>query len=77
MMCFYNLFNFGEAWGPRLVASEKISDRLEITYSTNVGELNQQGVSLDYSFTKKFAISGYTNQMGNSGIDLKFKMKFR
>ena len=72
-----NIFNFGNSAGPTLKASEKISKRLEITYTTNVGQLNRQGVSLDYSFSKKFSVEGYTDQIGKSGIDLKMKIKFK
>lgn len=72
-----DLFAFGNSWGPQLVASEQINDRLEVTYTTNVGQLNQQGVRLDYKLSKFFSVEGHTNQTGQSGVDLKYSLKFK
>ena len=72
-----DLFAFGNSWGPQLVASEQINERLEVTYTTNVGQLNQQGIRLDYKLSKFFSVEGHTNQTGKSGIDFKYSLKFK
>ncbi|MFC1569856.1 translocation/assembly module TamB domain-containing protein [bacterium] len=37
-----NLFKFGKSWGPQLLASKKLSDRLLLTYRSSVGQSNAQ-----------------------------------
>lgn len=72
-----NLFYFGKSWGPQLLASKKITDRMEISYSTTVGYANEQNIRLDYRLSKNFSVQGQTDQKGQSGIDLKFRLKFK
>jgi autotransporter translocation and assembly factor TamB len=72
-----NLFKFDDSWGPRLVASRRISRRVELTYSTTVGHLNDQGVRLGYQLTPRISIQGETNQAGRSGIDLRYGLRFK
>ena len=72
-----NLFNIGKSTGPQLVASEQISDRVGITYSTAVGHLNEQQIRLDYRLSKYFSLEGQTDQKGRSGIDVKYKLRFK
>ncbi|UCE66694.1 MAG: translocation/assembly module TamB domain-containing protein [Candidatus Zixiibacteriota bacterium] len=72
-----NLFRFDDSWGPRLVASRRISKRVELTYSTTVGHLNDQGVRLGYKLTPRLSIQGETDQAGRSGIDLRYGLKFK
>ena len=71
-----NLFQFGKSWGPQLVASKKLSDRLSLTYKTAVGQSNTQEVRLDYKLTRRISLEGQTDQKGKSGIDLLYKLKF-
>ena len=72
-----NLFNFGSSWGPQLVASKKITDRIALTYDTSAGELNDQGIRLDYRLKKNLYLQGRTNQNGRSAIDIKYGIKFK
>lgn len=72
-----NLFNIGKSSGPQLVASEKISDRVGITYTTAVGHLNEQKIRLDYRLSKYFSLEGQTDQKGRSGIDVKYRLRFK
>jgi autotransporter translocation and assembly factor TamB len=72
-----NLFKFDDSWGPHLVASRRISRRVELTYSTTVGHLNDQGVRLGYKLTPRISIQGETNQVGKSGIDLRYGLRFK
>ena len=70
-----NLFQFDKNWGPQLIASKKLSKRTELTYTTTVGRINDQGIKLAYKLTERLAIEGQTDQIGRSGIDLTYKMK--
>ena len=72
-----NLFKFDKSWGPQLLASKKLSDRMEVYYTTNVGHMNEHNVRLEYALTKKFSLEGQTDQQGRSGIGLKYKLKFK
>ncbi len=72
-----NLFNAGKSSGPQLIASEKISDRMEITYTTAVGHLNEQRIRLDYRLNKYFSVESETDQRGRSGVDLKYRLRFK
>jgi len=72
-----NLFNFGKTWGPQLLASKKLSERMSVTYSTTVGHMNDQNVRLDYKLNEKFSLEGQTDQRGRAGMDLKYKLKFK
>jgi len=72
-----NLFKFGKSWGPRLVASKKITDRMEVTYTTNVGHFNERSVRIDYRLSKYFWLESETDQLGKAGLDLKYKIKLK
>jgi len=72
-----NLFNVSKSSGPQLIASEQISDRMDITYSTAVGHMNEQKVRLDYRLNTYISIMGETDQKGRSGLDLKYRLRFK
>jgi len=72
-----NLFRFGKSWGPQLLASKKITDRMEISYTTRVGHANEQSIRLDYRLSKILSLEGQTDQQGQSGLDLKFRWKIK
>jgi len=50
---------------------------MSVTYSTAVGHMNEQKVKLDYKLNDKFSLEGQTDQRGRSGLDLKYKLKFK
>jgi len=72
-----NLFKFDESWGPQLVASKRLSTRLNVTYSTTVGHLNDQTVRLGYRLTRGFMLQGETDRQGSAGLDLKYGFSFK
>ncbi|MFH0883408.1 MAG: translocation/assembly module TamB domain-containing protein [bacterium] len=72
-----NLFNFGDNWGPQLLASKQLSNRVRVTYSTRVGHLNEQGIRLDYQLTNKWSIESQADQQGGTGVDLKYRVRFK
>lgn len=71
-----DLFRFDKSWGPRLVASKKISRRMDVTYTTTVGYINDQSIQLDYRLSKKLSLESQTDQRGRSAIDLKYILRF-
>jgi autotransporter translocation and assembly factor TamB len=72
-----NLFRFNRSWGPQLLASKRISDRVELTYSTTVGYINDQSIRLDYLLSRHFSVEGQTDQRGQSSMNLKYRLRFR
>lgn len=72
-----NLFNFDKSWGPQVLASKRFSDRVELTYSTTVGHMNEQSVQLGYQLSRRFSLEGRTDQRGRSSIDIKYGLRFR
>jgi autotransporter translocation and assembly factor TamB len=72
-----NLFRFDNSWGPQLLASKKISPRMEITYTTTVGHSNENSFRLDYLLSKHFSLEGQTDQQGRSGMNLKYRLRLK
>ncbi|MBC8383348.1 MAG: translocation/assembly module TamB domain-containing protein [Candidatus Cloacimonetes bacterium] len=72
-----NLFNFGDSWGPQLVASKQLSKRMKVTYSTRIGYLNEQSIELDYKLTDHFYLQGQADQEGNAGVDVIYRVNFK
>lgn len=72
-----NLFRFDDSWGPELLAAKRFSDRVEITYQTNIGHLNEYNIRLDYRLTRRFSLQGETDQFGRSGLDIKYGLKIK
>lgn len=72
-----NLFNVSSSWGPQLLASKKLTDRMEVTYTTRVGHMNEQGIKLDYKLSEHFSVEGQTDQQGQTGLDLIYKLRFK
>jgi autotransporter translocation and assembly factor TamB len=72
-----NLFNFGDSWGPQLVISKSISPRTKITYSTNVGHINDQSFRLSYQLNPKWSLAGETDENGNSSLSIIYDLRFK
>jgi autotransporter translocation and assembly factor TamB len=73
-----NLFDVGsENWDPTLLVSKEINPRLSVTYVTNIGRFNENGVEVNYKLTKFFSLEGQAFQTGEGGIDLKYEVRFK
>jgi autotransporter translocation and assembly factor TamB len=72
-----NLFSRDRNWGPQLLASKRISPRVELTYTTTVGHSNENSFRLDYRLSKHFSLEGETNQQGRAGMNLKYRLRSR
>ena len=63
--------------GPKLTASKRLTEGLDLTYSTVVGYSNDQMIKLGYKVSDNVVLEGESDQRGRTGIDLKFKYKFK
>jgi autotransporter translocation and assembly factor TamB len=72
-----NLFRFGKTWGPQLLASKKLNNRMEISYTATAGDANEQNIRLDYKLSDHLSLEGETDQKGQSWLDLKYQLKFK
>ncbi len=72
-----NLFKFDKSWGPQLLASKKLSEKMSLTYKTTVGHMNDQSIKLNYKLTRKFSLEGQTDRQGRSGLDLIYGLRFK
>ncbi|MGB7063243.1 MAG: translocation/assembly module TamB domain-containing protein [Candidatus Zixiibacteriota bacterium] len=72
-----NLFSRDRTSGPQLLASKKISPRVELTYTTTVGHSNENSFRLDYRLSKHFFLEGQTDQQGRAGMNLKYRLRSR
>jgi len=64
--------------GPRLTIGKRLfSDRLYITYSSNLGSSEDQFVRLEYIFNRNLSVVGERDELGRFGGDLKLRMEFR
>ena len=72
-----NLFDFGENWGPQLLASKKLTEKTTLTYKTTVGHSTDQSVQLNYKINDVISVEGQTDQQGRSGLDLKVGWRFK
>ncbi len=69
-----NLFDFSSNWGPQLLARKRFGERVEVTYTTRIGRINDQGVILGYHLTPRWLLEGQTDQRGNSTLDIKYRV---
>jgi len=72
-----NLFDFGDNWGPQLLASKKLTEKTTLTYKTTVGHTTDQSVQLNYKINDVISVEGQTDQQGRSGLDLKVGWRFK
>ncbi|MDM7926735.1 MAG: translocation/assembly module TamB domain-containing protein [bacterium] len=72
-----NLFRFDREWGPRLQASKRVSRNVALNYSTTVGHMNEESVRLNVRIDRRFSLEGQVDRIGRSGIDLKYKVRFK
>jgi autotransporter translocation and assembly factor TamB len=72
-----NLFKFDKSWGPQLLASKKLSNRVQLTYKTTVGHMNDQSIKLNYMLTRRFSLEGQTDRQGRSSLDFIYGLRFK
>ena len=72
-----SVFKSGDIAGARITITKQISERAEMTYSTQVGYAAKGRVQLNYKLTKGVTLQTERDAEGESGMDLKLKLKFR
>ena len=72
------LTSTGASSGPRLTVGKSLfSDKLYITFSSNVGTSEDQFVRVEYVFNKNLSVVGERDELGHVGGDLKFRFEFK
>ena len=72
-----NLFNMSGAHPPTFTAQKDLSSRLTLTYSTAIGQSNEQGVRLNYQLSPNWFLVTETNQQEEYGVDVKYRIRFK
>ena len=73
-----NLFNLGrDQDNPELTASKQLTDRLELSYSTNLGPFDQHDLSMDYQLSENLSLEGKVNQAGEAEVRLKLGIRLK
>ncbi len=68
----------GVSSGPRLTVGKGLfSDKLYLTYSSNIGTTEDQYVKLEYIFNRNLSLVGERDELGHYGGDLKFRFEFK
>jgi hypothetical protein len=50
---------------------------MELSYTTTAGSSNEQNIRLGYKLSDHLSLEGETDQKGQSGLDLKYRLKFK
>ena len=72
-----NLFQNGKSLNPQISATRTLTPKIDVKYMSRVGQLNEQFIVVDYKLTRLFSLEGQTNQYGQSGMDLKYRIGFK
>jgi autotransporter translocation and assembly factor TamB len=68
----------GVSSGPRLtVGKSLLSEKLYLTYSSNVGTSEDQYIKLEYMFNRNVSLVGERDELGHYGADLQYRFEFR
>ena len=68
----------GVSSGPRLTVGKSLfSDKIYLTYSSNIGTTEDQYIKLEYIFNKNLSLVGERDELGHYGGDLKFRFEFK
>jgi autotransporter translocation and assembly factor TamB len=72
------LTSTGTSSGPRLTVGKSLfSDKLYITYSSNLGTSEDQFIRLEYIINKNLSLVGERDEMGRFGGDIKLRFNFK
>lgn len=66
------------AFGPKITVGKRlIENKLSVIYSTSVGTTEEHIIKLKYNVNKSVSIIGSRDEIGSTGVDLKYKFKFK
>jgi hypothetical protein len=72
------LTSSGTSSGPRLtIGKSLLSDKLYLTYSSNVGTSEDQYIRMEYFVNKNISVVGARDELGHFGADIKFRFEFK
>ncbi len=65
------------AIGPRLTVGKRLlSDRVNVTYSTNVGTTEEQFLKVEYEMNRNVSLVGMRDELGSIGVDVRLRFEF-
>jgi autotransporter translocation and assembly factor TamB len=68
----------GVSSGPRVTVGKSLfSEKLYLTYSSNVGTSEDQYIKLEYIFNKNVSLVGERDELGHYGGDLQYRFEFK
>jgi translocation and assembly module TamB len=62
--------------GPKITLGKDVSRDLSVTYSTIVGSIQEDLVTIEYRLTDRVSIIGIRDERGEVGVDVKFSFRF-
>ncbi len=66
------------AFSPKITIGKRlIEDKLSVIYSTSIGTTEEHVVSLKYNLDKNVSIVGSRDEIGSTGVDLKYRFEFK
>jgi autotransporter translocation and assembly factor TamB len=72
-----NLFELNQYWAPRVTITKRLAERLNLSYQTVVGHTNEQRIKISYRLTPILYLDGETDELGQAGIDLRARVRFK
>jgi autotransporter translocation and assembly factor TamB len=63
--------------GSRVTATTRVTDRVSVTYRTDTGANPQRAVRVGYFLSNKFSLVTQADQVGQSSLDLKYRLLFK
>lgn len=61
--------------GPQVTIEQQVTDKMTLTYSTNVSQASQQIIRLEYNVTRNVAIVGVRDQNGVVSFDVRIRQR--
>jgi translocation and assembly module TamB len=66
------------AFVPKVTIGKRLfEDKLFVVYSTSIGTTEESVIKLEYRLNKNFSIVGSRNEIGSTGVDLKYRFEFK
>ncbi len=72
-----NLFQLNQSWAPRVTITKRLAERLNLSYQTVVGHTNEQRIKISYRLNPFLYLDGETDELGQAGIDLRVRLRFK
>jgi translocation and assembly module TamB len=66
------------AFTPRITVGKRLfEDKIFVTYSDAIGTAEEQIIKVKYKLTDKLSLVGSKDEIGSTGVDIKYKFEFK